>query len=87
MRKLDARYHELSQAGYYLRLEAAGVAPTMVDPEEVVEAISAPPEGTPATKRGRLIGEYAGSSHAVRASWSSIIVPAGSSTRFIRLSE
>jgi len=59
----------------------------MVDPEEVLKAMSAPPEGTPAAMRGRLIAQYAGSSHAVRASWTSIIVPAGSGTRVIRLSE
>ena len=85
-RKLDMRYHELSPDGYYLRLEAAGVAPTIVEPEEVLSAIDCPPEGTPATARGRLIRQYAPSG-GVRASWSSIIVPANLGTRVIRLDE
>jgi proteasome accessory factor A len=85
-RKLDMRYHELSQEGYYLRLEAAGAAPVLAEPEEVLEAMTSPPGGTPAAVRGRLIREFAGSSPAVRASWCSVIVPDGSGTRVIRLS-
>jgi len=85
-RKLDMRYHELSRDGYYVRLEAAGAAPTIAEPEEVLEAMTSPPEGTPATIRGRLIREFAASSQAVRASWSSIIVPARSGTQVIHLS-
>jgi proteasome accessory factor A len=82
-RKLDLRYHELSQEGYYLRLEAAGAAPTIVEPEEILQAMTFAPEGTPATVRGRLIRQFAGSS-PVRASWSSIHVP-GLGLRVIRL--
>jgi proteasome accessory factor A len=85
-RKLDMRYHELSRDGYYLRLEAAGAAPTLAEPADVLQAITSPPEGTPATIRGRLIREFAGSSPAVRASWSSIVVPALWGSRVIRLS-
>jgi proteasome accessory factor A len=84
-RKLDMRYHELSRDGYYLQLEASGAAPTLVDPADVLKATTIPPEGTPATARGRLIREFAGS-HAVRASWSSVTVSDGSGTRDIRLS-
>jgi proteasome accessory factor A len=47
-RKLDLRYHELAPDGYYLRLEAAGVAPTLVEPEDVRNSMRVPPEGTPA---------------------------------------
>ena len=47
-RKLDLRYHELAPDGYYLRLEAAGVAPTLVEPEDVRKSIRVPPEATPA---------------------------------------
>jgi proteasome accessory factor A len=85
-RKLDMRYHELSRDGYYLRLEAVGAAPTMVEPADVLAAMHSPPEGTPAAVRGRLIRKFAGSSPPVRASWSSVIVPAESGIRVIRLS-
>jgi proteasome accessory factor A len=84
-RKLDMRYHELSRDGYYLRLEAAGAAPTIVEPEEVLEAMNFPPVGTPATMRGGLIRQFAGSSTPVRASWSSVVVLAESGKRVVRL--
>jgi proteasome accessory factor A len=85
-RKLDMRYHELSRDGYYLRMEAVGAAPTIAEPADVLDAMSVPPEGTPATARGRLIRQFAGSSLPVRASWSSVIVPTESgTTRTIRL--
>jgi proteasome accessory factor A len=85
-RKLDMRYHELSRDGYYLRLESAGAAPTVVEPEEVRAAMTAPPEGTPATARGRVIRQFAGRPHAVRASWSSVRVSAAAGGQAIRLS-
>ncbi len=85
-RKLDLRYHELSRDGYYLQLEAAGVAPTLVEPEEVLRAIAVPPEGTPATRRGQLIREYAGSPGQVRATWHGVFITEGRRTRVVRLS-
>jgi hypothetical protein len=83
-RKLDMRYHELSPDGYYLRLETVGIAPTIVEPEEVLGAVDCPPERSPATARGRLIRHFA-TSGGVHASWSSTIVPVGSGVRVIRL--
>jgi proteasome accessory factor A len=85
-RKLDMRYHELSRDGYYLRLEAAGAAPTLVQPEDVLKATTNPPEGTPATERGRVIREYAAAGQPVRASWSSVIVSEKGRPRVFRLS-
>jgi proteasome accessory factor A len=83
-RKLDLRYHELSREGYYLQLEAAGVAPTLVEPEEVLEAIDAPPEGTPATVRGQVIRKYA-QAPIVLASWHTVLVHDGHRRRVVRL--
>jgi proteasome accessory factor A len=85
-RKLDLRYHELSRDGYYLRLEAAGAAPTVVEPEEVLQAIEVPPEGTPATLRGQLIREFAQSPEQVHASWHSVSIKDGPRTRVVKLS-
>jgi hypothetical protein len=76
-RKLDLRYHELSRDGYYMKLEAAGVAATLADPEEVVKAIQSPPDGTPASRRGQLIRDNAGTSVPVRASWDKVLVGSG----------
>jgi proteasome accessory factor A len=84
-RKLDMRYHELSPNGYYLRLEAAGIAPTIAEPEDVLAAIDTPPEGSPAAARGGLIRAYARTRPGLRASWSSVMIPTGSGARVIRL--
>ena len=73
-RKLDLRYHELSPEGYYLRLEAAGVAPVVAEPEDVVAAIDLAPEGSPAAARGRLIRQAVEFGGTVRVGWSSVIV-------------
>jgi proteasome accessory factor A len=79
-RKLDARYHELSREGGYIQLEAAGVAPTIVEPEDVLKAIQEPPKGTRAAIRGRLIRDnqawdYFGSS--LRIGWTQVIKGSG----------
>jgi Pup amidohydrolase len=70
--KVDLRYHELGRDGYYMQLEAAGLAPTVVEPEAVFDAIDVPPQGTPATMRGQLIRGQSPSGF-MRAGWSSVI--------------
>jgi proteasome accessory factor A len=87
-RKLDMRYHELSPEGYYLRLEAAGVAPVIADPEDVIAAIDSPPEDSPAAARGRLIRESAESGSSVQAGWTRAIVTDGrGAPRVVRFEE
>jgi proteasome accessory factor A len=86
-RKLDLRYHELTPDGYYLMLEAAGVAPTLVEPEEVREAIQVPPAGTPATVRGSLVRQFAGSSPPASANWQAFFKPPGQHPRVVRLAD
>lgn len=86
-RKLDLRYHELSPEGYYLRLEAAGVAPVVVEPEDVLAAIDCPPENSPAAARGRLVHDAAEPGVVVRVGWSTAIVMDARGTRVIRLDD
>jgi proteasome accessory factor A len=81
-RKIDLRYHELSTSGYYTRLEAAGAAPTLVEPEEVLAAAGVPPRGTPASVRGQLIRDRAGSAVA---SWNSVRYWSKGRLRIVRL--
>jgi proteasome accessory factor A len=75
-RKIDLRYHELGRDGYYMQLEAAGLAPTLVEPEQVLAAAAVPPEGTPATLRGKLIRRHA-IDGKMRASWFAVELPSG----------
>lgn len=84
LRKIDVRYHELTREGYYVRLEAAGAAPTLAEPEDVLEAVGKPPEGTPAALRGRLIREHAKTPERVVAGWSCVVLHNGR-RRVVRL--
>jgi proteasome accessory factor A len=86
LRKIDVRYHELTREGYYLRLEAAGAAPTLAEPEDVLEAVGKPPENTPAALRGRLIREHAKSPELVTAGWSCVVLRTGR-RRVVRLTD
>src|SRR5262249_37849849 len=83
-RKIDLRYHELSREGYYYRLEAAGVAPTVVEPEEVFGVEGGPPAGTPAGAPGRVGREHAGS-QPLRAGWNAVVINPGPRQRVVRL--
>ncbi len=85
-RKIDLRSHELSREGYYVQLEAAGVAPTLVEPEDVLAAAEVGPRGTPAAARGRLIRTLTeAQTQEVRASWSCVVIAAGARWRVIHL--
>jgi proteasome accessory factor A len=75
-KKIDLRYHELSPDGYLERLRSAGVVREVVTEREVEEAAGGPPPGTPATRRGRLIRQWAGSGQEVKAGWGSVTVGA-----------
>lgn len=86
-RKIDLKYHELSTDGYYNQLEAAGVAPTLVEPEEVLDAIGKPPEGTPAALRGRLIRNHASEEQRILAGWETVLLKEGVRQRVISLTD
>ena len=83
-RKIDVRYHELSRDGYYLQLEAAGLAPLIVEPEEVLQAAVTPPAGTRAAVRGGVIRAHAASGQPVRACWSAAVIGSGRKSRVVR---
>ncbi|MCH9646874.1 MAG: proteasome accessory factor PafA2 family protein [Deltaproteobacteria bacterium] len=70
LKTLDLRYHELG-SGYFARLEAEGLAPRLVEPEEVHRAMTTPPTDSPAWWRGRFIRSRGQSAIPVRVSWAS----------------
>jgi len=57
-KKIDLKYHEL-ETGYFAVLEARGLAPILVTPEEAQIASVEPPSTTPARARARLIRDLA----------------------------
>ena len=83
-KKIDLRYHELGD-GYLARMEDAGLAPRLVTPEEAIEAITTPPDRTPARQRGRLIRTLADRDQDATAGWDAIRIGAGLRGRIVRL--
>jgi proteasome accessory factor A len=86
LKKIDLRYHELG-SGYHAQLEAAGESPRLCSPEEVDRAIDTPPEGTPATARGRLIKRIAESGARAVVSWESVRTGPPGAGKVIRLDD
>ncbi len=86
-KKIDVRYHELSEQGYYETIREAGLAPRLLDDDSVEQAMRWPPSGTPAALRGRTIREFTGGRMQVLASWRQVILKSRKSKRLIRLDD
>jgi Pup amidohydrolase len=68
-KKIDLRYHELSQSGYHRRLnETLEIAP-IIQPQDVARAKRTPPASSPATQRGYLIREFDDPDCHLRVDW------------------
>lgn len=83
-KKIDLRYHELGD-GPLADMEAAGIAPVLVDPAEAAAAIHEAPEASPARQRGRLIRELADSATPATIGWHEARIGAGLSRKIVRL--
>jgi proteasome accessory factor A len=68
-KKIDLRYHELSPAGYFSQLRAAGRTATLVTDAEVDQATRLPPSSSPALERSRYIREFSGQSTVLKVGW------------------
>jgi Pup amidohydrolase len=68
-KKIDLRYHELSTAGYYSKLRAAGRTASVLTEAEIDAAMRLPPSSSPALQRVRYIREFSGDSTLLRVSW------------------
>jgi len=73
---VDLQYADVRpEKGLYYRLVARGAMKRLVDEEEVIRAMTEPPEDTRAYFRGRCLAKYAG--EVVAASWDSVIFDVG----------
>jgi Pup amidohydrolase len=73
---VDLQYADVRpEKGLYHRLVARGAMQTLFGAEEVVRAMTEPPEDTRAYFRGRCLAQYA--SEVVAASWDSVIFDVG----------
>ncbi len=68
-KKVDIRYHEVGVEGYYQRIARQREIVPLIDRQNLDRATRMPPDGTPATKRGYLIREFAGSDQALYVDW------------------
>ncbi len=84
-RKVDLKYHELSDDGYFNRLVETGLIEIMTTPSEIERAKRLPPPGTRAAIRGRYIREFAGTKKEVKMDWESIVIGHGKTKQIIEL--
>lgn len=84
-KKIDIRYHELSDEGYYTVLAGTGVVDRLVEPADIERAMRTPPPDTPATTRGQYIREFAGADVALSANWRRVVIGKGRSAKIVRL--
>ena len=89
-KKIDLRYHELSEDGYHQRLSEAGLVETpcgqaWLNDAELDRAMRTPPPDSPATMRGHFIREFADGNESLRVNWKRVTIGQGRSRRVIRL--
>lgn len=86
-KKIDLRYHELTDAGYFAKLKHAGHTTVLVDDDAIARAMRAPPHDTPATTRGHYIREFGGGEEAVAANWKCVYLGEGQAAKTIYLAD
>jgi proteasome accessory factor A len=86
-KKIDLRYHELTDAGYFMKLKNAEHTTILIDEEAVERAMRAPPSDTPATTRGHYIREFGGGDEVVAANWKHVYLGEGSRARTVQIAD
>lgn len=85
LKKIDIRYHELSEEGYFQVLSGTGINVRLLDEAEIGRAMRMPPPNTPATTRGQYIREFAGSDEPLTANWKRVVIGRGRDAKIVRL--
>ena len=76
-KKIDLRYHELSEDGYFSRLIDGKSDLRLVTDEQIDLRRRSPPATSPASRRGWLIREFANSEEGMQADWSFAVIGRG----------
>jgi len=84
-KKIDIRYHELSENGYYRVLAQTGITKTLVDAEDIDRAMRNAPPDSPATTRGHYIREFAGGEEPLAVNWKRVLIGRGKKAKVVRL--
>ncbi|WP_153557637.1 proteasome accessory factor PafA2 family protein [Roseimaritima sediminicola] len=82
-KKVDLRYHELSDESYFERLSNAIPATVLTSEASIERAGRMPPGDTPAGRRGHLIREFSAGDQPIRASWSHVVIGQGRRRRVV----
>jgi proteasome accessory factor A len=70
-KKIDIRYHEISDQGYFEQLAEVLQLSPLIQDREIQRAMRLPPTDSPAWRRGTLIREFSGSESDLIVGWES----------------
>ena len=85
-KKIDLRYHELSEDGYYRQLMKSHPELQLTDDEQVQRRRRSPPPGSPAARRGWMIREFAGGDEIMQSDWAYAMIGQGRQRRRVDFS-
>ncbi len=86
-KKIDLRYHELSEDGYYNQFVRSRPELLLVDRDQIDRRRRSPPARSPAAKRGWMIREFTGSDEAMQAEWTHAMIGRGRGRRRVDFDE
>ncbi len=86
-KKIDLRYHELSEDGYFNQLMEARSELRLIDDDHIQRRRRSPPPSSPAARRGWLIREFADSDESMQAEWSYAMIGRGRRRRRVEFAE
>jgi len=86
-KKVDLRYHELSDDGYFNRLMQTRPDLRLVDAERIERRRRSPPPSSPAARRGWLIREFANSDESMQSEWAYAMIGRGRRRRRVEFVE
>ncbi|MGI9473763.1 MAG: proteasome accessory factor PafA2 family protein [Rubripirellula sp.] len=86
-KKIDLRYHELSEDGYYYRLMQGRPELRLVNEDQIERRRRSPPASSPAARRGWLIREFANSEEAMQSEWAFAMIGRGRKRRRVEFVE
>lgn len=86
-KKVDLRYHELSDEGYYQQFVAHNPELRLIDDDQIARRRRWPPATSPAARRGWLIREFADSDESMQAEWTYAMIGRGRNRKCVHFVE
>lgn len=86
-KKIDLRYHELSNEGYFKKIAATIPGLQLVDQPDIERRRRSPPSNSPAARRGWLIREFADSDEKLLCDWGFALIGHGNQQRRVQFTD